>query len=237
MLKAIIIGASSGIGSSLAKILSTNGYEVGLVARRLALLEELQREITTKTFIRQADVTRVLECEAAVESLIEEMGHVDLFVINAGVYLKNNNWENEKRTIDVNVTGFTAMAHVAMKHLLHQGKGHLVGISSISALRGESDSPAYSASKAYVSNYLEGLRKRMHREKKKIFITDIQPGWVETEMAKGEETFWMATSDEAARHIFEAIKKKKSQAYITPRWRYYAWLLKLAPRWVYDRFL
>jgi len=239
MKKAIIIGASSGIGRSLAHVLNKNGYELGLAARRLDLLTSLQKELATKTFVRQIDVTHYQEAIIHVESLIQEMGGVDLFIINAGICFNNRNldWKKETLTVDVNVGGFLSMTEAAMKHFLHKGKGHLVGISSISALRGESSSPAYCASKAFVSNYLEGLRKRMFQEKKEIFITDIKPGWVDTDMAKGEETFWMATPEEAAQNIYETIVSKKAHAYVTPRWRLMAWLLKLAPNWMYDRFL
>lgn len=238
MQKVIIIGASSGIGLALAKLLSQEGYEVGLVARRIELLQKLQKELQTKTYIKQIDVTQTSIAMKQLESLLEEMNEVDLIVINAGVFFHKNGieWEKEKRTIDVNVLGFAAMAHVAFSHFLSQGKGHLVGISSVSALRGDRESPAYGASKAFVSNYLEGLRMRAFQESKNVFVTDIQPGWVDTEMAKGSDTFWMASPEEAAKCIYRAIRNQKRHAYVTGRWCLYACLVKLMPRWAYDRF-
>lgn len=236
--KAIIIGASSGIGLALARLLSKEGYELGLTARRFELLQQLQKELNSKTYLKQLDVTHISEAMRQLENLLDEMQDVDLIVINAGVFLNNMDfdWEKEKRTVEVNVMGFCVMANVAMKYFVKMGKGHIVGISSISALRGETCSPAYSASKAFVSNYLEGLRVKGFKRDKHIFVTDIQPGWVDTDMAKGEETFWMASPEEAAKYIYKAIKNKRRQAYITPRWRLYAWFLKLMPRWAYDRF-
>ena len=90
------------------------------------------------------------------------MNGIDLFIINAGVVYHNPDldWQKEKETIELNVLGFTAMANVAMKYFLRKGEGHLVGLSSISALRGHESCPAYNASKAFVSNYLEGLKKK-----------------------------------------------------------------------------
>lgn len=123
--------------------------------------------------------------------------------------------------------GFTAVAIETMKFFKHQGHGHLVGISSIAALKGNKDAPAYSASKAYISNYLEGLRKSV--SKTSITVTDIQPGLVDTDMAKGDGLFWVAPKEKAARQIFKVIKKKKKHAYITKRWRIIAWILKLLP--------
>ncbi len=173
-----------------------------------------------------------------IQSLIQEMEDVDIFIINSGVCLNNPeiDWKKDAKTIEVNVLGFSAMAHVALTYFLKKGSGHLVGISSVSAIRGESFSPAYSASKAFVSNYLEGISHRMVQEKRKIYVTDIQPGWVDTDMAVGEKTFWMASAKDAALEIYSAINKKQYHAYITSRWKLYAWLLKSAPRWFYDRF-
>ena len=155
--KAIVIGASSGIGKELAKVLAQNGYLVGLTARRFGLLQEIQKEIQTKTFIKQIDVTHISEAIDSLESLIREMGGVDLIIVNAGIGSTNQDfeWDKEQLTIQTNVLGFAAMAHTALKYFITQGKGHLVGISSITALRGIGKSPSYSASKAFVSNFLE----------------------------------------------------------------------------------
>lgn len=234
---AIIIGASSGIGKALAKKLSREGYAIGLVSRRTELLQELQKELTTPTFIRKIDITKSSSADD-LRLLFKEMGNIDLVIVNAGVFLNNPEyvWEKEESTVETNVMGFTRMAHASMEHFLKQGRGHLVGISSISAIRGEGDSPSYSASKAFVSNYLEGLRVKAFRLKKDIYVTDIQPGWVDTDMAKGHETFWMAPVDVAAEQIYSSIKRKSSHAYITRRWCLYAWMLKLLPRPIYDQF-
>jgi short-subunit dehydrogenase len=234
-MKAIIIGASSGIGRELAKILAKEGYEVGLVARRKELLDSLQREIPSKTYLKQIDLTIPQEAMKKVSLLIEEMGSVDLAVLCSGVGFidKDFDWEKEKTTIDVNVVGFSAMANICMKHFFLKRQGHLVGISSIAAIRGGG---IYSASKAFVSNYLEGLRRKAFKEKMNVIVTDVKPGFVDTDMAKGDNIFWMVSAKKAAEGIYKAIYKKKSHVYITARWRLIAWLLKLMPRWFYDRF-
>lgn len=233
-----MIGASSGIGKALALVLAREGYEIGLVARRLKLLEEVQKQMLCKTWIRQMDVAQCAEAQNSLTSLIQEMGGVDLIVLNAGILCNNPllDWEKEHKTIQVNVLGFAALAQISMKYFLERGQGHLVGISSISALRGDSECPSYSASKAFVSNFLEGLRIKAFKGKKDICVTDIQPGWVDTDMAKGEETFWMATSQKAAEQIYSTIQHRRSHAYITRRWCLFAWLVKCMPRWAYTRF-
>ncbi|HLA50420.1 MAG TPA: oxidoreductase, partial [Thermodesulfovibrionia bacterium] len=97
------------------------------------------------------------------------------------------------------------------------------------------DSPAYNASKAFMSNYLEGLRQKTIKLKIPIVVTDIQPGFVNTAMAKGEGLFWVASPEKAAKQIFKAIESKKRHAYITKRWRIIAWLLTISPDWFYNK--
>lgn len=235
--KTIIIGATSGIGKELAKVLSQNNYIVGLAGRRTHLLDELKEGLPNNSSIKYIDVAKSDEAMNQLNDLISEMGDVDLIVISSGVGFINNDlhWSNERETIDVNVSGFTAMANVAMHHFLLKGSGHLVGISSIAALRGNCDAPAYNASKAFVSNYMEGLRKKVTKLGLSITVTDIQPGFVDTAMAKGDGLFWVASPQKAAQQIYNAIESKKKHAYITKRWRLIGWLMKVMPEFIYNR--
>ena len=109
------------------------------------------------------------------------------------------------------------------------------GISSLAALRGGRESPAYNASKAFESNYLEGLRQKIRKLGLPITITDIKPGFVKTAMAKGDGIFWAADADKAAIQIYDAIKRRKTSTYVTRRWRLVAWVIKLLPGFVYER--
>jgi short-subunit dehydrogenase len=165
------------------------------------------------------------------------MGNVDIIIISAGTGHLNPSldWLPEKETIDTNVTGFTAMAGAAMRYFINRKEGHLVGISSIAAIRGSDICPAYNASKAYISNYLEGIRKKAAREQLKITVTDIQPGLVYTDMARGKNLFWLAPPRKAAQQIYHAIRKKKRKACITKRWMLIAWLFKIMPDFIYNR--
>lgn len=237
MNKAIVIGASSGIGRELAMVLSRNGYIVGLTGRRVDLLEEIRGALPHPAFLKQMDVTDHSSSMATLEDLIGEMGGMDLIVISAGVGFINPelDWEDEKSTIDVNVAGFTAMANVAFRYFTQTGGGHLVGISSIAAIRGSGDAPAYNASKAFISNYLQGLRTKALKARLPIHITDIQPGLVDTAMAKGDGLFWVAPPEKAARQIFRAIQRKTKHAYVTKRWALIACLLKVLPDCLYTK--
>lgn len=237
MKRAIIIGASSGIGRELAVILSQNDYVVGLAARRAHLLEELKILVPGPAFIKEMDVSEQTNAMRLLTDFIEELGGLDLIVIGAGIGFINPdlNWEEEKQTIDVNVSGFVAMANVAFHHFEQVGKGHLVGLSSIAAIRGGREAPAYNASKAFMSNYLEGLRNRATKADLPIVVTDIQPGFVDTEMAKGEGLFWVAPPQKAAWQIYKAIQRNAKHCYITKRWRFIGWLLRVLSASLYAK--
>lgn len=235
--KAIIIGASSGIGRELAKILHQKGFIVGVTARRDHLLQELKNEFKENIYTCQMNVSDFDSSRKQFKNLIQDMGGVDLVVVSAGIGFLNHelDWEKEKNTIDVNVSGFVSLTQLTMNYFLKQKHGHLVGISSIAALTGNRSAPAYNASKAFISNYMEALRQKVTHEKHLITVTDVLPGYVKTNMAQGENLFWMSSAEKAARQIYHAIKKKKKVVYVTKRWRLVAWILKATPGWVLER--
>lgn len=237
MRNAIVVGASSGIGKELARCLAENGYGVGLAARRMNLLKEISSELSTPVWTKYVDLTEPQQAMSQLRELIAEMGDVELFIVSAGTGFLNSdlNWEYEQDTIAVNVSGFCAAVNVAISYLKTRKSGHLVGISSVAALRGDSIAPAYSASKAFVSNYLDGVRQMVHKQKLPIVVTDVQPGFVDTAMAKGDGQFWVAAPRKAAQQIFDAIRKRRKHVYVTKRWRIIAWFLRFAPDWLYCR--
>ena len=236
MKKAIKIGATSGIGKELARVLSQHGYAIGITGRRIHLLEEIHSELSPQSLFQQMDVSDTPTAIESLKSLIAKMGGVDLVVISAGTGFIDNElpWSKEKETIDVNVLGFAATANVVYHHFVQQGSGHLVGLSSIAAIRG-GEAPAYNASKAFISNYLQGLRYKVSKRNLPITVTDIQLGLVDTAMAKGEGLFWVASPQNAALQIYEAIKKRKKHVYITKRWRLIAWALRFMPDFIYNK--
>lgn len=237
--KVIIIGASTGIGRELAKIMAAHGYIVGIAAPEKELLISLAQEIPTSTHVAVIDV-RTDNARQQLASLIEQMNGVDIVVISAGVGEQNPflDFEIDKQTIEVNVLGFCAMATMAMHYFLQHKYGHLVAISSIAGIRGNDTAPAYNASKAFISNYLQGLRKKVARINLPITITDIRPGFVDTKMKNtySRKPFWMISAHKAAEYIFTGIIKKKKVVYVSPRWRFIAWALRLAPDWLYYMF-
>jgi len=234
----IIIGASSGIGRALAKEMASSGCTVGVTGRRLELLESLQREISSPCYKSQFDVSNVEQSIRAFNELVSEMGTVDAVVINAGYGSTDEKLplSHELQTISVNVAGFTTIANLAFKYFQERGAGHIIGISSVAAVRG-GPFMSYNSSKAYVSSYLEGLACRKECRSGAIAITDIRPGFVDTPMAQGDGLFWVASPEKAAKQIYAAIRKKKRVVYITKRWRLIAAIIKLLPFRLYKRII
>lgn len=235
--RAILIGASAGIGNALAKELSREGYALGLAARRVELLRELQRELPGESVVARMDISCIGEAREAFDALIREMGGVDLVVISAGVLFHDPDRAGEEETIAVNVAGFTALFRQAYDYFIARAGGHIVGISSVAAVRGGRGSPVYNASKAFVSSLMHGYRIRARREGARVRITDIRPGHVSTAMLKGQRgAFWVISTEVAARRIAAAIRKGKKHAYITARWRLVAWAMHLLPDRLYCLF-
>ncbi len=137
-MKAIIIGASSGIGRELAKQMSAAGYVLGITARRLDLLKSLADELPEACVPMAMDLRETDTAVSVLRELIASLEGVDLIVINAGVGTTDRGFPtaSELETAIVNAVGFTAMANTAYHYFAERGNGHIVGISSISALRG-----------------------------------------------------------------------------------------------------
>jgi short-subunit dehydrogenase len=231
MKKAIIIGATCGIGKSLAAILVQEGYAVGITGRREEILQSIQAEDPGKIFIKKMDVQDLSTVESICNELVHQIGGLDLLIISAGIGEENKdlNFDVENNVIKTNIQGFTCLADWGMTLFKKQGRGHLVNISSIAGIRGNGMAPSYSATKAYQINYLEGLRLNAYKSHSNIHVTDIRPGYVDTPMAKGDGMFWVAPVEKAAKQIYAAIKQKKKVVYVTKRWRLIGYLLKLLP--------
>jgi short-subunit dehydrogenase len=225
----IVIGASSGIGMELARLLAKDGHTTYITGRREPLLSQLQSEAPDLFRIKTFDITDLVASEKAFREMCDDLGSVDLVVVNSGWgdINKKLDWQIEHTVINTNVVGATHLCVLAMHQFYRQNKGHLVGISSVAGLIGGSLNPAYNASKAFLSNYLSGLRMSAKARKQPITVTDIRPGFVKTDLVKGDNIFWMQPVDKAARQIYQALQAKKKVAYITRRWRLMAWLMKL----------
>ena len=238
MKKAIIIGASSGIGYELAVQLATRGYQLGLMARRQERLAELNDRLPGQHFIQVTDLIDADMARTQLAALIEQMGDVELIVVNSGVGASEKilDWTIQSEMIDVNVRGFTAMSMDAMNYFVQRGGGHLVGVSSIAAHFSGGLSLTYNATKAFVSNYLNGMRSRASRSGLPITITTVEPGFIDTPMLQSKP-MGTASVEKAVTQIVRAILAKKSHVYITRRWLIVAGLFYILPNWLIRKFV
>ncbi len=235
---AIVFGATSGIGRALSQLLVQDGYKVLITGRRLERLESLQATAPKSYVIRQHDITDVDDTGRLFEELPSTMGQVNLIIHNSGIGENNFDleWDKDLPTLNTNVIGAARVYQLAYNYFKIQGHGHLVGITSIASLVGNRHVPAYHASKSFQSNYLESLWMKAKRTKKaKIQVTDILPGYVDTDIITGD-TFWMATLDKASRQIYAGIKKKKRRVYVTRRWGLVALMIRILPPGILVKF-
>lgn len=235
----IIIGATSGIGASLARQAVSKGYLVGGTGRREERLISLKNELGDSFFYKVMDVTERDKASTTLNELVEEMGGMHIIVLNSGIsnYPSSSVSAMEQEIIDVNVSGFVNLFGQAFNYFKEQRTGHIVGISSIASLFGSSRAAPYCGSKAFISTYMQGYRQRVNAsDRLDITITDVKPGFVKSEMTDGKKgLFWLGETDVAVRQILKDIERKKSYSYVTRRWRFIAWLIKLTPNLLLDR--
>ncbi|NNL16194.1 MAG: SDR family NAD(P)-dependent oxidoreductase [Flavobacteriaceae bacterium] len=240
MPNAIVFGATSGIGKQLATMLVNDGFKVAITGRSLDLLN-LIKDTNPRSFtVMENDVQIISQTETVFQELVKKFKTIDLIIHSSGVGYENPElqWEKEKDTILTNVLGATRIYDLAFNLFKKQGFGHLAAISSIASLRGNRESPAYFASKAFQVNYLESMYFKSKEIKDgKVYITDIRPGFVDTKMALGDGIFWMSSLEKASRQIYKAIKHKKRKVYISKRWNLIAWVLKIVPSWLMKKVM
>lgn len=232
-------GASSGIGHALALELSRRGWQVGLIARRGDKLVELQTRLEGRPQIQISDFSTPGQALLDFQVLWDKLERVDLVILNAGTSLSGEayDWRPDELTLAVNAASFTALANETAKRFIRQRAGYLAGISSIAGLRGSGRAPVYGATKAYISNYLEGLRQKVRSECRSVYITDIRPGFVDTALVQNvRQKFWAASPEKAAKQILRAIFLKKRRAYVTRRWTVLAWLYRICPAPILEFF-
>ena len=233
----IIIGATSGIGKELCNLYIKKGNTVGITGRRKNLLEQIYSSNPQKTFYQVADVTNIEETNSAIQTLCQQMGSIDIAIVCAGTGDINPELEFEKEypTLQTNIIGWTHIVGKIYSIFEKQGYGNLVTITSIGGLRGEHGAPAYSASKAFQINYTEALRKKAYKSGKPIYVTDIRPGFVDTDMAKGDGLFWVMPVEKVAHQISKAIQGKVAVKVVTKRWSILAFIIKHLPYSIYKR--
>jgi short-subunit dehydrogenase len=239
---AIITGASSGIGWSLAHALARGSWKVGLVARRQDLLQKLSEEIRTAggtAEFASADVADREQLLAAIAELRTRLGPIDLMVANAGVgaptLVEPMNTPDIEKMFRINLFGVVYSIESVLPEMLERGRGHIAAVSSIAAYKGLPGESAYCASKAAVNTYLEGLRVQLRG--RGIAVTTICPGFIKTPMTdvNNFKMPFLMSSDEAARRIVRALKRRRKVYNFPWQMSLLMAVTRWLPDWILDR--
>lgn len=232
MKRAIVIGASSGIGREVASLLLEQGWTVGVAARRVDLLSTIG-DVT----VEQIDVTAA-DATARLRSLIEKLGGMDLFFYASGIGKQNRELKEdiELRTVETNAIGFTRMIGEAYRYFAERGEGHITAITSIAGTKGLGPAPSYSATKAMQNVYLQALEQQTHARGLNIRFTDIRPGFVDTALLSGDFHYpMMLRPQKVAREIVSAINARQHIRVIDWRYRLLTALWRRIPRFIWRR--
>ena len=230
--RAIVIGASSGIGREVAMLLMKEGWTVGVAARRVDKLEELHAAA-----VEQIDVTQG-EATERLQSLISRLGGMDLFFYASGIGKQNRELKEdiELATLETNGLGFTRMIGEAYRYFAEQGYGHIAAITSIAGTKGLGPAPSYSATKAMQNVYLQALEQQANTRGLKIRFTDIRPGFVDTALLSGDFHYPMMLKPErVAKEILSAINHRQHIRVIDWKYRILTALWRRIPRCLWRR--
>ena len=232
MKRVVIIGASSGMGQEVARLFLEEGCRIGVAARREDRLMALKQLAPDRVETMTIDVTAD-DAESRLRALVEQLGGMDLFFYASGIGKQNRTLtpEIELNTVNTNGMGFTRMIGEAYRYFADRGEGHIVAITSIAGTKGLGPAPSYSATKAMQNVYLQALEQQARARGLNIRFTDIRPGFVDTDLLKGDFHYPMLLKpDRVARQILKAIHCKRHVKVIDWRYAILTSLWRLLPR-------
>lgn len=250
--RAVVMGATSGIGMEVARLLARSGWIVGIAGRRVDRLLEVEASENNILCHKAIDVT-CGDAPGLLAELIEELGGMDLYFHSSGIGWQNNLLDEEKeiRTVGTNGVGFVRMVDAAFNWFSARAAGgespsgiasvssakpfRIACITSIAGTKGLGAAPAYSATKRMQNHYLECLSQLARMRRLPIRITDIRPGFVATDLISGNSYPLQLRAADVARHIVRAVER--GSQVVTIDWRYaiLVFFWRLIPRWLWIR--
>lgn len=240
--RAIVVGASSGIGAELVVQLARQGYRVMAVARRgQALVEVCARaneglpEPLATAFV--FDVTDIDGAPTAFQEIVHRLDGLDLLIYSAGIMpeVGPDSYEPavDRAIIQVNVIGAMAWLDLGAERMAAQGSGTLVGIGSVAGDRGRRGNPAYCASKAALHTFLEALRNRLSQHG--VHVVTIKPGPVDTPMTAGRDKLpLLIPAERAARDILGSLDRSGTR-YVPGAWAPIMAIIRSIPSPIFRR--
>lgn len=243
--RAIVVGASSGIGEALVKRLAGEGYHVVGLARRKDKLEALASDCAEdcartggRVQVVEHDVIDTDQVSELFERLVRDLGGLDLIVYAAGIMpaveLDEYDTTKDLEQVAINLEGCIAWCNAAARLFQTQREGTIVGVSSIAGDRGRKGNPVYCTTKAAMATYLEALRNRLSEVG--VHVCTIKPGFIDTPMTEGlEGLFWLISADDAAKQILSAARNHVNTRYVPVRWWLVGTIIKLIPSFLFRK--
>ena len=231
---AIIMGATSGIGYEVARILAQRGWKVGVAGRRKDILAKMVAENDGIVAYEVVDVTSAQAVDG-MHRLINKLGGMDMYFHSSGIGYQNTDLDADKelRTIETNCLGMAKLTAEAFRYFERHPEtdGQIAVISSISRTKGLGAAPAYSASKRFTSHYLESLCQLTSiRNIRNIHITDIRPGFVKTPLIEGSNFPMQLDARKVAVSIVNGIERRKPVITINWLYRLLVFFWQMIPR-------
>lgn len=243
--RAIVVGASSGMGAALVRQLAGEGYRVAALARRQDELEGLAhscedvcKETGGEVLVAKHDVLDTDAVPELFEELVRKLGGLDLLIFAAGIMptVEEDEYNTEKdlAMLSVNVGGCIAWCNPTANLFKSKRSGTIIGISSIAGDRGRRGAPVYGTTKAAMNTYLEALRNRLGEWG--VHVCTIKPGFIDTAMTQGlDGLFWVIGPEEAARTILSAARNRVNTRYVPLRWQLVGTIIKLIPSFIFKK--
>ena len=219
----LVTGASSGLGEGMTRLFAKLGYNLAICARRTDRLESLKKELTAeypniRVEYRALDVSDYDAIFEVFDAFAEDFGNIDRVVVNAGIgdsrRIGKGRFDTNRRTVEINFISALAQCEAAMNIFRAQNSGHLVVISSMSAMRGlPKHLTAYGASKAGLAHLAEGIRADMLLTKLPIKVSTIYPGYIRTEINENAKPLpFEVDADTGTKAIVAAIEAGVEEA-------------------------
>lgn len=235
--RAIVMGASSGMGLEIAKMLLDMGWTVGVAARRTQLLENVCSLCPERAVAAEIDVNSADAADRLMQLADKLGGKVDLYVHASGIGKTNMTLTpaTELATVETNAMGFTRIVTAMFARMAANGGGHIAAITSIAGTKGLGAAPSYSATKAFQNCYLQALEQQAAMRGLNITFTDVRPGFVDTALLSGDSYPMLMDCRYTARLILKAILAHRHVAVVDWRWRVLTAVWRRVPRWLWRR--
>lgn len=234
--RAVVVGATSGIGREVALLLARRGWLVAVAGRRTDRLQSLMQQHPNIVAMQSIDINSP-EAAHLLHQLATTLGGMDLYFHSSGIgwYNPQLDEQRELQTVVTNGVGFVRMVDAAFSWMARHGGGRIACITSIAGTRGLGAAPAYSSTKRFQSHYLESLSQLARMRRLPIRLTDIRPGFVATDLIAGSSFPFQMHADAVARHIVNAIERGRRVVVVNRLYRLLVVLWMLVPRWLWVR--